>query len=166
MKTTICALLLSVVLLASAVPAMAQSTTNGPQSFIAGGISYNPGDANPIAGTGLYARALTDSAGTYAFTIIDAIPTSFEPFKVVTNLGAGIAQKVVTIGKVPVYMPTSAGISINGDNTGWYWSSGALASIHVKGSWYVMPNVRFAKSSVNDSSGYQVIAGLLVAFGK
>ncbi len=143
-----------------------QALAETPQNFVAGGISYNPGDAAPVAGTGLYAKALTESAGTYAFTIIDAIPTSYEPFKVVTNIGAGIAQKVITIGKVPIFMPTAAGVSINGDNTGWYWSSGALASIHVKGSWYIMPNVRFAKSSVNDSSDYQVIGGVLVAFGK
>ncbi|MEN6532160.1 MAG: hypothetical protein ABFD89_00760 [Bryobacteraceae bacterium] len=154
------------IVLCLAMPVTATGQTTTPQNFVAGGISYNPGDATPIAGTGLYARAVTDSAGTYAFTIIDAIPTSYSPFTVVTNIGAGIAQKVVTIGKVPIFMPTAAGISINGDNTGWYWSSGALASIHLKGSWYLMPNLRFAKSSVNDSSGYQVIAGLLVAFGK
>jgi hypothetical protein len=70
-----------------------------------------------------------------------------------TNVGVGIAQKVATLGKIPIYMPTAAGISWNGDNTGWQWNGGVLAAIHIKNQYYLLPHVRFLKSSVSAAPG-------------
>jgi hypothetical protein len=136
-----------------------------PANVYAGGISYNVGASPAIAGTGLYAHLIADS-GTYAFTVVDALPISVKPFTVSTNFGVGIAQKLFTIAKVPVFVPTSAGISYTGNNTGWQWSTGALASIKVKGNWRVMPNVRIVKSSVSNGAGYTPIAGILFGWGQ
>lgn len=143
----------------------ASAQTSNPTNIYAAGISFNQGATPQIAGTALYAHSVSDS-GTYAFTVIDALPNTFHPFSVTTSIGAGIAQKVFTIGEVPVYIPTSAGISFNGQNTGWDWSTGALASIKLKGNWRVMPNVRVVKSSVSNGTGFQPIVGLMFGWGQ
>lgn len=145
-------------LLALCECASAQNATN----IYAGGLSFN-GTASPrIAGTALYAHNLNDS-GTYAFTVVDALPASVKPFTVTTNMGVGVAQKLFTVGKVPIFLPTSAGISWTGSNAGWMWNGGFLASVKLKGNWRVMPNVRFLKASVG-GGGYQPIAGILIGF--
>jgi len=132
----------------------------------AAGASYAPGAQQPLAVTGFASHAVSsDTTGTQAFVVADAIPTSTKPLVVSTNIGTGIAQKAVTIGKVDIYIPTSAGISWTGKNTGWQWSSGAMAPIPFKG-FLIMPNVRFLKSSVSNGSDYQVIFGVLFGLGK
>ena len=163
-------LALTLCLFALAGIALAQDPTPTPvpatgfSNIYAGGVSYNPGASPAIAGTGLYARQLI--GGTYAFTVVDALPITIQPFTVNTNVGIGLAQRVATIGGIPIYVPTSAGISFNGANTGWSWSTGGLAWIRVKGNWAVAPHVRLLKSSVSNNAGYGVIVGVLVGWGK
>jgi hypothetical protein len=135
------------------------------QNVYAAGGSYSVGGSPAIAGTGLYAHLVTDR-GTYAFSAVDAVPNTMKPFTVTTNIGVGVAQKIVTLGKVPIFVPTAAGISWSGSNTGWQWNAGALASIHLKGEYYLMPTVRVLKSSVSNGTGYQPIVGVLFAWGK
>jgi hypothetical protein len=135
------------------------------QNIYAAGASYSVSASPAIAGTALYAHEVTDS-GLYAFTAVDALPNTIKPFTVNTNIGVGVAQKVATLGSVPVYMPTAAGISWNGSNTGWQWNGGVLASIHLKDQYYLMPSVRFLKSSVSGGTGYQPIVGVLFGWGK
>ena len=137
-----------------------------PTSVYALGTSYNAGGSPAVAGTGLYAHKVNDS-GTYAFTVVDALPATLKPFTVTTNFGFGVAQKVVTLGKVPIYIPTSAGVSWNGNNTGWSWTTGALAAIKYKDTNFrIMPNVRIVKSSVSGGTGYQPIVGVLFGWGQ
>src|SRR6185369_5976918 len=135
-------------------------------NIYAAGVSYNQGASPSIAATGLYAHLVNDGSGTYAFTVVDALPISTKPFTVNTNFSAGIAQKIFTIGKVPVFIPTAAGISYNGTNTGWAWSTGAMVSVKLKGEWYLFPNIRVQKSSVSNGAGYQPVAGIMVGWGK
>jgi hypothetical protein len=135
------------------------------QNIYAGGGSYSVNASPAVAGTALYAHSLGNS-GTYAFTAVDALPSTLKPFTVTSNIGAGVAQRVFTIGTLPVYMPTAAGISWSGTNTGWQWSGGALVGIKVKGNYYLMPSVRFLKSSVSGGTGYQPIFGLLFGWAK
>lgn len=166
-----CAVLVTAVALAFAPTIHAQSLNEAPavapsiQTIYAGGVSYNAGASPAIAGTGLFAHQL-NSAGSYAFTAIDALPNTYKPFTVSTNVGIGVAQKVATIAGVDIFVPTAAGISFNGTNTGWQWNAGALAAIHIKGNYYLMPNARFLKSSVSGGTGYQPILGILFAYGK
>jgi hypothetical protein len=151
--------------------AVAQSTTtttptvSALQNIYGGGVSYSVGATPAVSGTALYAHLIANT-GTYAFTAVDALPNTSKPFTVSTNFGMGIGQKVATMGKMMVYVPTAAGISFNGSNTGWQWNGGALISIPVKGNYYLMPSVRFLRSSVSNGSGYQPIIGLLVAWGQ
>ena len=140
--------------------ASAQEVTN----LYAAGVSYNNAATPAIAGSALYAHALGSS--TYAFTVVDALPTTFKPFTVTTNFSGGIAQKVFTVSGVNFYIPTSAGVSFTGTNTGWAWSTGAMASVKVKGNWRVLPNVRVVKSSVSNGTGYQPIVGLMFGWGQ
>lgn len=154
--------------LAVAISAHAQAPAPTPalvQNIYAGGASYNPGGSPTVAGTAMYAHLISADTGTYGFTVFDAFPVSVKPFTVNTNVGAGIAQKVFTLGNIPIFIPTSAGISFNGQNTGWAWSTGAMASIRVKGNWRILPNVRWQKSSVSNGAGYQIIGGILIGFG-
>jgi hypothetical protein len=156
-----------VILALAATLAVAQTATTAPtvQNFYAGGVSYSVNASPDIAGTGLYAHLL-GSTGTYAFTAVDALTGTTKPFTVTTNIGAGVAQKLGTYGKVSFYVPTSAGISWNGSNTGWQWNSGAIATIPIKNNWYIAPTVRFLKSSVSNGSGYQPMFTVLVGYGK
>ena len=168
MKSLIVAAMFSLASLASAaqtptpvLPAPTQIT-----NLFAAGASYNVNAVPNVSGTGLYAHLVVPSTSTYAFSVLDILPNTIKPFTVSTNIGAGLAQKFITIGNVPIYIPTSAGISLNGQNTGWQWNAGALASIHIKGQYYVLPSVRVLKSSVSNGTGYQPILGVLVGWGK
>ncbi len=138
------------------------------QNIYAAGGSYSVNAQPAAAGTALYAHNLNTGAAlpTFAFTVVDASPTTVKPFTVTTNVGAGIAQQLAAVGKLQVFLPTAAGISWSGSNTGWQWNGGALISIHLKGQYYLMPSVRFLKSSVSGGSGYQPIIGLLFAWGQ
>lgn len=138
--------------------AMAQDS-----NIYAAGVSYNNAASPVIAGTALYAHKIAD-AGTYAFTVFDVLPTNAKPFTVQSSVGGGFAQKVFSIANVPIFVPTSAGVSFTGQNTGWAWSTGALASITIKGKYRIMPGVRIIKSSVG-GSGYQPIVSVLFGFG-
>jgi hypothetical protein len=165
--------------LAFALPAMAQvapapapspapaSSSSNLTNVYAAGISYNQSATPSIAGTALYARLASDGTGTYAFTVIDALPTSTKPFTLTTDISAGIAQKIVTLGKIPIFVPAAAGVSFNGTNTGWAWSTGAMAAIKLgKGNWRVFPVVRLARSNVSGGTGVQPIIGVLFGWGQ
>ena len=135
-----------------------------PANIYAAGVSYNHGATPSIAGTALYAHSV-DSSGTYAFTVYDALPASTKPFTVTSNVGLGLAQKLFTIHNVPVFAPTSAGVSFTGSNTGWQWNGGIAASVKIKGNWHAYPTVRFLKSSVG-GSGYQVLPSILFGWAQ
>lgn len=160
-------LLIALLMLAPSLVS-AQATGSNPggqatadmQNMYAAGISYNVGGNPSIAGTGLYAHLIADT-GTYAFTAVDALPNTVKPFTINTNFGLGVAQKIATLNKIPIYVPSAVGVSWTGSNTGWQWNAGALAAIHIKGNYYLMPSVRFLKSSVSNGTGYQPIVGVL-----
>lgn len=160
-------LLLGLLLIPATLKAQTIPEAPAPQvqNLYFGGVSYNLGATPSIAGTGGYAHAL-NADGTYGFAVFDALPNTLQPFTVSTNVGGGVAQRVITIGKIPIYTPITAGFSWTGHNSGWQWSGGGAASIHIKGPWYFLPNVRFLKSSVSDGTGYQIIAGGWFGFGK
>jgi hypothetical protein len=146
----------------------AQATTPAPtsiQNLYAVGASWNGAAAPSVAGSALYAHLLSN--GTYAFTHIDAVPASVKPFTVTTNIGAGVAQKVATIGRLDIYVPAAAGVSFNGANAGWQWNTGVATAIAIgtKG-YYVVPTVRFLQSNVSGGSGVQPIVGVLFGWGK
>lgn len=166
---------LLIILLASLSQVCAQTTSTppattpstSPASIYAAGVSYNNSATPAVAGTALYARLISDGSGTYAFTAADALPNSVKPFTVTTNISAGIAQKVFSLGSIPIFVPTSAGVSFNGTNTGWAWSTGALAAIKLgKGNWRIFPMVRVARSNVSNGSGVQPIVGILIGWGQ
>ena len=142
-----------------------QSAPAAPSTNIyAVGVSYNQGSSPAVAGTALWAHSVSDS-GTFAFTVVDILPLGYHPFAVTTNVGVGVAQKLFTVHGLDVYGSGSAGLSVNGSNTGWAWTSGALIDVPVKGGKYhLMPNVRLLKSSIGNGAGYQPILGILYRF--
>lgn len=167
MKHLLTALLLLTSALAFAqTPAPATPTTPAIANIYAAGISFNNAGSPAIAGTLLYSHLLSDGSGTYAFTAVDALPNTLKPFTVTSNFSTGIAQKLFSFGKYSVYVPTSAGVSYNGTNTGWTWSTGALVPVKIKGGFHIFPNVRVVKSSVSNGTGYQPVVGILFGFAK
>lgn len=152
--------------LALAIPSHAQTATPaGDLTNIYGvGVSYNPGASPSVAGTALYAHGVGNS-GTYAFTVLDALPNTVKPFTVTTNVGVGVAQKLLTIGKVPFYGTTSTGVAWSGTNAGWQYNFGAAALIGIKANknYYVMPTARVLKSTINGA--YSPIVGVEFVFG-
>lgn len=146
-----------------ALSAMCFGQTPPTSNVAAVGVSVNPGGSPQVAGTGLWAR-LVNGEGTYAFTVVDALPTSIKPFTVTTNISAGVAQRIFTINGVDILVPTAAGISWTGSNTGWAWSTGGMAAFRYKQA-RILPNIRFLKSSVSSGTGYQVVAGVLFGWG-
>lgn len=164
------------ILALAAITALAQNGTQPVtlvkavpiQNLYAAGASGSPWAVPPVAGTALYAHILSNDTGTYAFTVWDALPNTYKPFTVTTNVGVGIAQKAFTIGNVPVYIPTSAGIEWTGKNTGWQYNFGATTMIRLSPTkdYYLMPTFRVLKGSVSGGSGLQPIVGLLFAWGK
>jgi len=139
--------------------------TTDIQDLYAAGASYSVNASPGIAGTGLYAHLIAGS-GTYAFTAVDALPNTIKPFTVTSNIGVGVAQKLTSFGKIGIYVPTAAGISWSGTNTGWQWNGGAAAVIPLKNNYVLMPTIRFLKSSVSGGTGYQPIIGILFGWGK
>ena len=156
--------LLSILLLA-AVAGFAQTLSpTDPLNIWGVGLSWNQSASANVsqqfAGTAMYARA-QNTAGTYAFTVLDAVPTSFTPFTTTTNLGVGVAQKLGTVGGFTAYGTAAAGPSWSGSNTGWNWTGGAIATHVLKGNWWYGLNARLVRSSVNQNSGNQYIFGVL-----
>lgn len=161
LRSILCALAL--VAFACAPVSQAQTTTN----LYAAGVSYNHAATPTVAGTALYAHAISPdtTGGMQAFTVLDILPTG-ETLNVTTNIGAGVATKVATIGTLPIYVPTDAGITLTGVNTGWNWSGGVMTSYRLPNrNVYILPSVRFLKSSVG-GGGYQLIPGILFGWGK
>lgn len=135
-----------------------------PTNIYAIGPSYNPSASPAIAGSAFYGRMVAGT-GTYGFTVLDALPSSVKPFTISTNIGAGVAQKLLTIGSVPFYGAAGTGISWSGSNTDWQWNGGALAAIPLRkacSTCYLMPNARFL--SVGGGK-YQPIVGFWFGFG-
>jgi hypothetical protein len=162
--------ILSAVLFCLALSLMAWCQEPLDNNIGAVGISYQPGGSPAIAGSAMYMKLASASTGTYAFSLFDAVPTGVKPFTVQTAVGAGMAQRLVTVNGIPIYVPLTAGFSYSGANSGWAWSSGAFAvipvSIHGKASsWRILPSIRAVKSSVSGGTGYQLIAGAQVGWG-
>jgi hypothetical protein len=160
-------LLLSLCVLAAIAAAQTPTPTPLPEPDNAymGGVTVNPGASPAVAGTGIYARRVAE--GTFAFTVIDALPTTVKPFTVVTNVGIGVAKRVLTIAGIPIYVPASGDISWTGNHVGWAWSTGGLAWIPLgKRGWAIAPQCRLLKSSISGGSGYGVMGGVLLGWGK
>ena len=129
------------------------------------GASWNQGASSTLAqqfaGTAMYARAVADATGTYAYTVIDIVPTNVKPITVTTNVGAGVAQKMLSAGAWTIYATGAVGPSWNGGSAGWAWSAGGMAAHAIgKGTWYVAPMVRVISSNVSNQSGSQLIFSL------
>ncbi len=145
-------------------------TPNLPANVYALGLSFNNGVSPALAGTGMYGRLMNASTGTYGFTVLDILPVSATPVIVTTNVGVGVAQRVLNINDVNLFGVLSTGLTVSGANAGWNWTGGGLVDIPIKKSgvptrWHIMPNVRFVKANVPNGAGYQLIFGGMVGIG-
>jgi hypothetical protein len=135
------------------------------KNLYAAGVSYNVNAKPSISGTTMYGHLIT-APGTYGFVVMDVLPNTTKPFTVTSNIGAGVAQKMFSIGRASLIMPTTAGVSWTGSNTGWQWTGGLAVPIYLKSNLFLVPTFRYIKSSVSNGTGYQPIIGLAIGFGK
>ena len=144
------------------------SPINAPipiQNIYAFGGSYNFNTSPKFSGTALYGH-LVVSPGTYFFTLVDVVPTTTKPYTVTNNVGVGLAQKMFSIGRVDLVIPTTAGVSWTGLNVGWQWNGGFAFVIHLNHNLYLIPTARYLRSNVSNNSGTQPIIGMEFGFGK
>ena len=151
-----------------------------PTSVYGVGVSYDNGATPSMAGTLTFSHLLTstDTACTnlvsvcYGYTVLDILPVTFSPTVVSTNVGVGVAQKALTIGKVNFFVPVGIGPTITGTNVGWNWSGGGLADVPItkagqSTNWHFQPNIRFVNANVNGvNNGYRLIFGFNFAFAQ
>jgi len=143
------------------VPCMAQE--KGYENFVAAGASWNQYASPQIAGSLLYAKRLGADDSTYSFNYVDLISKNTEQFSTATSITAGIAQKLLVLGKAKVYGTTGVGIMAGGENIGYSWTAGGAVAIPLGKGFQVLPNVRVIKSSLTD---FQAIYGLMIGWGK
>ena len=167
------------------VPALhAQNATNAtipnapaPQlkDIYGAGLAYS--GTTHVAGSAFEAHLLTGN--TYTFTDFIAVPstqtvkttdsatgavTASKSLGVSTNIGVGVAQKLVDFGKFPIYTTGTGGISWTGSDTSWQFNYGATSAIHLKGDYYLFPWVGGLSSPT--VGGTKIEGGIDFAFGK
>lgn len=163
-------IILSLLLIVAAGTLVAQSPTPTPinapiQNLYALGGSYNFSASPKFSGTALYGH-LVVSPGTYFFGVMDIVQTTVKPYIITNNVGVGLAQKIVTMGKVSLIVPTTAGVSWTGSNAGWQWTGGLAFVIRLNSNLYLIPTARYLQSNVSNGSGTQPIIGVEFGFGK
>lgn len=160
--------LFSVVLLFVTVGAFGQ-TASSPAAltnFYGIGGNYNGANANPsFSGSAFWAHKLADT-GTFSFTGVDAYPISVKPFTVVTNTFTGVLQRVLTVGKVDLFITSGAGVSVSGQNVGLGWNAGGAGVFKIKNNIFLATTVRVQKSAVSNGAGYQLQPGISVVWGQ
>jgi len=140
-------------------PAFGQSDPN----LYGVAFSFNPGAPQRYAGTVLYGHQLSGS-NTYALTVADFVPQSVQQAIVLTNIGAGVAQKAVSFGNLSVWALGSAGVSFSSQATGWQYAGGGAVTYPIgKKGLKLLVGARFSKSSIGGAS-YQLIPSAGVAW--
>jgi hypothetical protein len=166
---TIINILLTIVLLFS-FGLLAVAAEEGPDYAIATGASFNPGMSTPeVSGNFLFAKKVATK--TYSFTFVDIVSRGTGTFSPVTSITEGVGIETVSIGdRVKLFATTGAGIVLGGDTTvpkadtlGYSWNIGPAMSIKLGKGWFIMPNARYFKSGLTDSSW---VGGILVGWGK
>ena len=135
-----------------------------PKNVYSAGTSYNPAGSPKVSVTALQAR-LVQEQGTYMFAAMDILPVPGKPGLVTSQLSVGLAARLLKIKDISIFAPTSAGVSTNGDNMGWAWTTGWLLDIPF-GKFRVQPIARVVKSSVSGGAGHQLITGVLIGWGE
>lgn len=149
----------SVIIIALFCAALSRAQTAPTADIYAVGGSYASSASPSIAGSAMVAHLMTP-ANTWAFAVFDALPPQAHEKTIGTSISMGVAQQIGTILGVKLFVPTAAGISYTGSNTGWEWTTGVLGSVPLgKSRWRLLPNVRFLKASVGNQ-GVETILGL------
>jgi hypothetical protein len=131
------------------------------QNVVGLGVSFNQMNRASLAGSLMYAHRLTTTGKQWSFSSFDIVPLPTNPYISMTSITTGMAQEMGRIGKLVIILPIAAGISSNGSNTGWGWTSALLLSYPV-GRWRIMPNVRVNKTSVGQGAGPQMTFGVMI----
>jgi hypothetical protein len=109
----------------------------------------------------MYAHRLTATGRQWSFSSFDVIPLPTNPYITMTSITTGVAQEIGHLGKLVVVLPVAAGITTNGTNTGWGWTSALLLSYPIS-HWRIMPNIRVNNTSVGQHSSPQMTFGIMI----
>ena len=131
------------------------------QNVVGLGVSFNQMNKASVAGSAMYAHRLTTTGSQWSFSSFDVIPLPTNPYLALTSITTGVAQDLGHIGKLAIVLPLAAGVTSNGTNTGWGWTSALILSYPI-GRWRIMPNIRVNKTSVGQGAGPQMTFGLMI----
>ena len=154
--------------LALAVPAAAQTATEPtlPNQWAGAGVFFNQYASPQINGTAAYAKKILGS-GTYSFNAVNFLSYETQPFRVMTTVETGIAQRVTRFGVFEVFAlgtlgPATAG-NEDGTKLGVAFTGGGFAFAGLGKGWTIGPVLRFVKPTISDT---QWSLGLMLGWGE
>jgi len=154
--------------LALAVPAAAQTATEPalPNQWAGAGVFFNQYASPQINGTAAYAKKILGS-GTYNFNAVNFLSYEKQPFRVMTTVETGIAQRVTRFGAFEVFALGTTGPAFtaneDGTTTGAVFTGGGFAFTRLKNNWTIGPVLRVTKPTISDT---QWAIGLMVGWGE
>lgn len=167
--TTCVLVLMTLICILASAPAHCQEQ-NQPENFFAAGIAWNP----KLSGNLVYAKRVSD--GIYNFNFVDVVRKNTDPFQVTTSIQANVAKKTFSLDinglALPVYITAGAGVSVSGETEGNQvkptWNTGIAVPVQIRKvrGLYILPNIRYLRTSNLEGSGEQYIFGLLIGLGK
>ena len=132
--------------------------------FVGAGLAWNQLAAPQINGNLFYAHPILDEQGLYSFNLIDITSQTLRPFKVMTSITTGLAQRIRTIGAVKVYGLVTGGVSAGGQNIGGTYSMGGSGIVPIgKKGWCVMVSAQVMKTTISE---FQGIYGVAIGWGQ
>lgn len=123
-------------------PTVAPVVPVPPANFAGAGALYNPSGTPRVTGWATWAKLVDAKSESYFFTTEDAFVQGLKPFAITTSVRVGLATKIKEIGPVKVFGIVDGGGATSGATSGAAASGGGIATIKVKGAYYLMLGYR------------------------
>lgn len=155
-------------LLLAVFSALAQSAL--PDQFVGGGLHYAQQSSPNLSGFIGYAKQIDKDRGIYSYTLIRETSLTLKPKpQLQTSTETGAAWHVGKFGAFDLFALGTGGIAaaggVQGTNTGFAGSGGALAVKPLPHGWFIGASAWAAYSSI-PGAGVSYPVGLVVGWGK
>ena len=141
-----------------------------PDQFVGGGVHYNQQSSPNLSGFVGYAKKINADRGIYSYTLIRETSLTLKPkAQLQTSTETGAAWHVGKFGAFELFALGTGGIAaaggVQGTNTGFAGSGGALAVKQLSGGWFIGASAWAAYSSI-PGAGVSYPVGLVLGWGK